>query len=409
VTAPVAIRFEPSRADPDVARFAADRPVAAAPASFGDAAAARAAPLAAALFALPGVRRVSLDGPVATVAKARDAAWDALKPQVAAAIRRTLAQRGPQGAPPADAPAPGGRDDAALFAAIGAAIEAEVNPSVARHGGRIELVAVRDGEALLRMSGGCQGCAASALTLRGGVERMVRAVAPEIRRVVDVTDHAAGTAPWFAGDGAGAAPLPEGALSREGGGWTVRAEHLAPGLGVDPETLRAEMRAGRVTSVEERGEGADAGLTRLTVRWGARLWRAIVGPDGRARAAAAPAAPATDEDAALAARARRWLDGLDPDAAPVTYAALAAALDLRPPHAIGRAAAALEATMREDAAAGRPFLAALVVGRARGGVPAPGFFDTAAALGRGPRSGEDDRAFHAREMAAALAVRTASD
>jgi hypothetical protein len=59
--------------------------------------------------------------------------------------------------------------------------------------------------------------------------------------------------------------------------------------------------------------------------------------------------------------------------------------------------------MGEDAAAGRPFLAALVVGRARGGLPARGFYERAAALGRGPEPGETEAAFHDRELAATRA------
>ena len=59
--------------------------------------------------------------------------------------------------------------------------------------------------------------------------------------------------------------------------------------------------------------------------------------------------------------------------------------------------------MDEDAAAGRPFLAALVVGRARGGLPARGFYDRAAALGRGPEPGETEAAFYDRELAATRA------
>jgi hypothetical protein len=59
--------------------------------------------------------------------------------------------------------------------------------------------------------------------------------------------------------------------------------------------------------------------------------------------------------------------------------------------------------MGEDAAADRPFLAALIVGRARNGLPARGFYDRAAALGRGPEPGETEAAFHDRELAATRA------
>ncbi len=77
-------------------------------------------------------------------------------------------------------------------------IERRVNPAVAAHGGRITLVEVRDDVAYVRMSGGCQGCGMAAVTLRQGVERMIRDAIPEIRGVADVTDHATGATPFFA-------------------------------------------------------------------------------------------------------------------------------------------------------------------------------------------------------------------
>lgn len=72
-----------------------------------------------------------------------------------------------------------------------------VNPRIAAHGGAVEMVDVDTDTLYLRMSGGCQGCAASAATLRHGVERMLRENVPEIEHVVDVTDHQAGENPYF--------------------------------------------------------------------------------------------------------------------------------------------------------------------------------------------------------------------
>jgi hypothetical protein len=83
----------------------------------------------------------------------------------------------------------------------------------------------------------------------------------------------------------------------------------------------------------------------------------------------------------------------------LSYAQLAAALGLGPPHSIRRAALALEALMAEDAAARLPFLACVVVSPRRGGLPAPGFFERARALGR-MAPGADPAAFHADELAA---------
>ena len=76
-------------------------------------------------------------------------------------------------------------------------IDEVINPGIAAHGGFVELVDVSEDTLYLRMGGGCQGCAASAATLRQGIERMVRQEVPEIREIMDVTDHAAGVTPYY--------------------------------------------------------------------------------------------------------------------------------------------------------------------------------------------------------------------
>ena len=76
-------------------------------------------------------------------------------------------------------------------------LDREVNRSIAGHGGKISILDVRDGNLFIAMSGGCQGCAASQVTLRQGFEVMVRRVAPEIVDIVDTTDHASGTKPFY--------------------------------------------------------------------------------------------------------------------------------------------------------------------------------------------------------------------
>lgn len=79
-------------------------------------------------------------------------------------------------------------------------LDQQINPSIASHGGSIALERVEGDTAYLSMSGGCQGCASAQLTLRQGVEQMIRAAVPEIRRIVDVTDHAAGENPYYTED-----------------------------------------------------------------------------------------------------------------------------------------------------------------------------------------------------------------
>ncbi len=76
--------------------------------------------------------------------------------------------------------------------------------------------------------------------------------------------------------------IPGHVISIEGGGYTVDADYLAPRLDLSPDRLKAEMRAGLVTSVSEKGEGEDAGRVRLTFRYRARGWSVRIEPDGSA-------------------------------------------------------------------------------------------------------------------------------
>jgi Fe/S biogenesis protein NfuA len=76
-------------------------------------------------------------------------------------------------------------------------LDAQINPSIASHGGHAELVAVEEGTAYLRLSGGCQGCGMASVTLSQGIEVVIKEQVPEVTRVVDVTDHASGENPYF--------------------------------------------------------------------------------------------------------------------------------------------------------------------------------------------------------------------
>ncbi len=76
-------------------------------------------------------------------------------------------------------------------------LEVQVNPAIAAHGGMISLVNVQDTDIFVEMSGGCQGCALSRMTLRQGVERMLREAIPELTAVHDITDHSSGENPYL--------------------------------------------------------------------------------------------------------------------------------------------------------------------------------------------------------------------
>ena len=96
-------------------------------------------------------------------------------------------------APNAGTPAPEGP----LAEAVMKVLEEKINPAVASHGGHVDLVAVEEETAYLRFGGGCQGCGMASATLKNGVEKTLFAEVPQVTKVMDVTDHAAGKNPYF--------------------------------------------------------------------------------------------------------------------------------------------------------------------------------------------------------------------
>lgn len=158
--------------------------------------------LAEAIFAIPGaeVAEVIVAGPAVTVVKRSPAPWQVVGKAVGQAIRSAIASGRPLVAPkPAAAAerAPAAVDDDVLYERVADLFERQVNPMVARHGGRVELIDVQDAVVLLRLAGGCQGCGMADVTLRQGIEAMLHEHVPEVQGVVDVTDHTAGTNPYF--------------------------------------------------------------------------------------------------------------------------------------------------------------------------------------------------------------------
>ncbi|MGH9049490.1 MAG: NifU family protein [Acidimicrobiia bacterium] len=106
----------------------------------------------------------------------------------------------PSPAPPAAAAAPPADLDGPVAQRVLQVLNEQINPAIAAHGGRADLVAVEEPVAYLHLSGGCQGCGMAAATLRDGIEAMIFEAVPEITQVVDATDHASGTNPYFAAD-----------------------------------------------------------------------------------------------------------------------------------------------------------------------------------------------------------------
>jgi Fe-S cluster biogenesis protein NfuA len=84
-----------------------------------------------------------------------------------------------------------------LGRAAQAILDAEINPAIAAHRGRVSVAGAAGGWIRVRLEGGCQGCSLAEVTLRQGIEPLLRARLPQMTGLADVTEHEAGTEPFF--------------------------------------------------------------------------------------------------------------------------------------------------------------------------------------------------------------------
>ena len=116
--------------------------------------------------------------------------------RIEALIRATLPEiTGVRLTGPGDGPP--GSDAGSLVERARRILDAEINPVIAAHRGHAALAGVDQGWVRIRMEGGCQGCSLAEVTLRQGIEPLLRARLPDLVGLVDVTDHEAGTEPFF--------------------------------------------------------------------------------------------------------------------------------------------------------------------------------------------------------------------
>jgi Fe-S cluster biogenesis protein NfuA len=180
-----------STPNPATLKFLPGRDVmgAAGTADFASAEAAAAqSPLAARLFALPGVARVFLGADFVTVTQTDEADWAALRPQVLGAIMEHFMAGLPvlEGAGAEDGVEDFDPADQEVVEQIKELLDTRVRPAVASDGGDIVFRGFREGVVRLHLQGACSGCPSSRATLKHGVENMLRHYVPEVVAVEQV-------------------------------------------------------------------------------------------------------------------------------------------------------------------------------------------------------------------------------
>ena len=215
----IRIRGEPT-ADPQKCRFVLEAEVLSrSPVSFNKESDTSKAPLAEKLLALPYIAGVSISGSAVTLTGDNVESWPAIGKEIGGVIREQI-----KSGEPAVEEEVMDIGDADLFTQVNLLIKNDVNPSIAAHGGVITLHSVNDGKAFVTMGGGCQGCTASSITLKQGVESYIVAKVDGVNEIVDMTDHSEGENPYYtqpipqAGQTGGGCGCSSGASQSSGGG-----------------------------------------------------------------------------------------------------------------------------------------------------------------------------------------------
>ncbi len=190
----IKITAEPSL-DPRICKFIVDQPVCPGRSiNCRKKEMAEGSPLLEALFEIEGVREVLVSEDAITVAKSTDDEWQAIGKQIGSLLRALIISGKPLIPDDFKMEVPVVGD---LFRQMQQIVETKINPGIASHGGRMELVDIKGTSVYIRMSGGCLGCGAANITLKQGIERTIRSSFPEVTEIIDISDHAAGKNPYY--------------------------------------------------------------------------------------------------------------------------------------------------------------------------------------------------------------------
>jgi Fe-S cluster biogenesis protein NfuA len=194
VESEINIKGEPT-INPATCRFTVDRPVyPGGSAYFGNRQAAGDSRLAQRIFEIPEVENILIAENQVTVTKSGYEPWPSMGKLVGAKIREHILSGEPAVSVQYDSAIP---PEAEIRKKIQTLLDGEINPALGMHGGWVELIDVKKNSVYLRLGGGCQGCGSARMTLKYGIERVIREKIPEVGEILDTTDHAAGRNPYY--------------------------------------------------------------------------------------------------------------------------------------------------------------------------------------------------------------------
>jgi len=192
----IRVTVEPSPTHANVCRYVVDPPIYPEGAvHFASQEKAAGSPIAESLMEIPVVKEIIVAGSTITLTSDEAVDWESLSADVAQRIRDQINSGMPAVADEITRNLPSAES---LRERVQDVIDTAINPAVAAHGGVVNLLDVKNNTVFLEFGGGCQGCGMVSVTLKYGVERIIRERIPEVGQILDTTDHAAGDNPYYA-------------------------------------------------------------------------------------------------------------------------------------------------------------------------------------------------------------------
>jgi Fe-S cluster biogenesis protein NfuA len=190
----ISITGEPT-INPATCKFTVDRPVyPGGSAYFGNRESANVSLLAQRIFEIAEVENVLIADNQITVTKSGFDPWPVIGKKIGEKIREHIRSNDPAVSSEYDNTM---LPESEIRQKVQSLFDNEINPALGAHGGWVELIDVRKNSVYLRLGGGCQGCQSASMTLKMGIEKVIREKIPQVGEILDTTDHASGRNPYY--------------------------------------------------------------------------------------------------------------------------------------------------------------------------------------------------------------------
>ena len=195
MTENIQITREVDRHNPKICRFTSVRTLYVGTINISNAGDAKGLPLAEKVMCLSGVEKIQLIGHLLVVTRTADRQWKDLGKEIESVLTSYLIS--------GLALTPDEVQEKMMLAGrntkekVQYLVDTQINPGVAEHGGSVQVVGVDEDSVYLRLHGGCQGCGAADFTLKQGIETIIKRAVPEIQQIIDLTNHQAGSNPYY--------------------------------------------------------------------------------------------------------------------------------------------------------------------------------------------------------------------